>query len=119
ITITAAAITALCEKGIPRLFGVDRPASCEAFFQPVPERNVVLAEPPAEQDLLALAPRRKVDEPLVEVLDDRAAPVDLVHAARNSDPLALDFGLDVCQPLRVDTSAVASDLRGELLPLCV
>src|SRR5207302_1427391 len=93
----------------------DRAASCESFFQAVPESNVVFAEPPAQKDLLSFTLRGEVDEPFVEVLDDRAAAVDVVDAASDSDPLALDFGLEVSQPLGVDTASVAGDLRRELL----
>src|SRR5207244_8446963 len=78
-------------EGHSRLFGVDRAASCESFFQSVPESNVVLAELPAQKDLLSFTLRGEVDEPFVEVLDDRAAAVDVVDAAPDSDPLALGF----------------------------
>ena len=39
------------------LFGIEELASCEPFFQPVPVCNLLLAEPPAEQHLLAVRAR--------------------------------------------------------------
>src|SRR5262249_1422967 len=99
------------------LFGIESLASCEPFFQPVPERNLVLAELPAEEDLLAVAQRGEVDEARVEVLHDRASLVDRVHATGDLDPLSTFGFLELAQLARVDAAAVAGDPRRELLSL--
>src|SRR6266511_3123818 len=49
------------------LFGIQLLPSCEPFFQAMPVCNLVLAEAPAEQDLLAVPEGGEVDEPLVEI----------------------------------------------------
>jgi len=50
----------------------------------VPEPDLCLAQAPAEQNLLVAAPRGKVDEPVIEVLDERARLVDPRDAARDA-----------------------------------
>src|SRR5207244_829675 len=61
--------------------GLEGPSPREALFEAVPEANLILAQAPAEQDLLALSLRGEVDEPLVEVLHETARLVDPRHAA--------------------------------------
>src|SRR5262249_56683407 len=39
----------------------------ESLFRPVPVRDLVLAELPAEQDVLAVPPGREVDQPFADV----------------------------------------------------
>src|SRR4051812_13553621 len=112
--IAAPAITNLSQSMGEVLFGIEPLASCEPFFQPVPVCNLVLADAPAEQDLHALTHRREVEESLVDVLDDRAAPVDRIDAPRDLDPLALFRLLEVRQRLRIDSASVACDLRRQL-----
>src|SRR4029078_12715064 len=49
--------------------------------QPVPETDRLLAQPPAQQDVLAATPRRKVDQALLDILHlaaHRADQLDLV-----------------------------------------
>src|SRR6188768_4088333 len=53
-----------------------RPSARETLLQPVPELDRVFAEAPAEQHVFAAAPRREVDQPVVEVLHERAELVD-------------------------------------------
>src|SRR5262249_13173576 len=50
-------------------FLLDRLAAREALVRLVPVLHRVLAELPAEEDLLALAARREVDQALLEALD--------------------------------------------------
>src|SRR5580765_6484072 len=109
-TTTIAAVSRrcqLCMCGV--LFGIESLASCEPFFQPVPERNLVLAESPAEEDLLTFAERGEVDEAGIEVLDDCASLVDRVHAAGDLDPLRPVGFLELAELARVDAAAVAGD----------
>src|SRR5437763_17009359 len=79
----------------------------------MPEGHFVLAELPAEQDLLVAAPGRKVDETLVQVLDEHAERVELLDAVRDLGRLALDRRSELVDLVRPDTTAVAGDLGGD------
>ena len=80
-------------------------------------RDLGLAQPPAEEHLLAAPKRREVDEAGVDVLDDRADAVDAVHAARDPDPRLLEQRGERGELLRVDRAAVARDPRRKLAAL--
>src|SRR5262245_57892374 len=77
-----------------------RLAAREALLQAVPVPDLVLAEAPAEEHLLALAPRREVDEPRL---------VDTRHAAGDARHLLVQPLLHVLQLLRLDVAPVARD----------
>src|SRR5262249_38905527 len=116
-TTTITAVRNLCHSCMRRvLFGIESLASCEPFFQPVPVCNLLLAQLPAEQDLRAPGPGGERDEAGGDVLDDRAALVDRVHAAHDFDPLVALRLLEPGDRAGVDAAAVARDVRRELLP---
>src|SRR5436309_1108643 len=81
----------------------------------MPPADLVLAELPAEEDGLAVAKRREVDEAGVEVLHLDAALDDLVDRRCERARLVLDLGCGVGQLSRRDPAAVAADARLELL----
>src|SRR5207245_9440943 len=68
---------AFCCDGRP-----PRPAPREALVAGVPEAVFLLADPPAEQHFLAVSEPREIDEPLLEVLDDRPELLDLAGAGK-------------------------------------
>src|SRR5437763_8152648 len=84
--ITTAAMVARSQKGIAALFDVahgdssalDRLSPGEAVLVAVPEADLVLAELPAQQHVLAVPHRGEVHEARVEVLDDHAQRLDLL-----------------------------------------
>src|SRR5262249_54438386 len=57
---------------------VDRTAAREAGLEPVPEADRLFAEAPAQQDVLAAAARREVDQALLDVLHFAAQRADLL-----------------------------------------
>jgi hypothetical protein len=77
--------------------------------------DLLLAELPAEQHLLAVPKRREVDEARVEVLDDRAALVDRVHSSCDLDALVPLRLFELGELARVDAAAVAGDALRECL----
>src|SRR4029077_17825666 len=54
----------------------DRLARCETFVHAVPEGDGRIVHLPAEIDELAVAERRKIDKPEVEIFDDAAVLLD-------------------------------------------
>src|SRR5919202_1876446 len=56
----------------------------------MPEGDLVLAKPPAEQHLFLSAPGGKVDEALVEILDENTERAQRLDGVRNLRRLALD-----------------------------
>lgn len=75
----------------------------------MPVLDLLLAEPPAEQHLLAAAAGGEVDETAVDVLDDRADLVDRLDAAREARGRRLDPPLERLQLARLDAPTVAGD----------
>ena len=86
--------------------------SCEALLERVPEGDFVLAQPPAEEHLLVPAPSGKIDEALIEILDDNAERLQFLDAVHN--PFGLGLGLDHrlqrVHLMRPDAAAVPGDL---------
>src|SRR5438034_10101038 len=78
--ITLPAIRALCQKSDtdPLFAPVDRFPPGVALFQPVPGRDRLFPDLPAEQHLLAFAHRREVEQAQVEILQDDAELLELV-----------------------------------------
>src|SRR5919199_2546614 len=83
---TTATTTSRCQSGMrlgstrraSTLVEGERLAAREPLFGAVPERDVIFAELPAEQDLAAAVQAREVDEPPVEVLHLHAEALQLV-----------------------------------------
>src|SRR5919199_264346 len=78
----------------------------------MPEGDLVLAKPPAEQHLFLSAPGGKVDEALVEILDENTERAQRLDGVRNLRRLALDHSAQLVDLVRPDPAAVACDLRG-------
>src|SRR5262245_20590228 len=121
--MTATAVTTLDQSTSTRPFStgiqpllevVQRPSPCEPVLERMPVGDLVLAELPAEQDLLVTAERREVDEPLVRVLDLGAEPVDSVHALGDSARLLADLRLHAGQLAGIEVAAVARDRRRQV-----
>src|SRR5438105_2017276 len=87
----------------------------EALVDAVPVADLVLAELPAEEDLLAVAQCREVDEPTVDVLHYRAELLDAVDRTCDRGRGALDVRLHLGRCLRRDPAAVRLDHRLKLL----
>src|SRR5262245_1748824 len=86
-----------------------RATAGEAVLEAVPEADLLLAEPPAEEDLLAGALGGEVDEPLVEVLHERSELVDPAHAGGDSGHLLVQLLLHLPELARAHIPAVAGD----------
>ncbi len=71
--------------------------------------DLVLAQAPAEKDVLAFPLRWKVDEAGVEVLHERARFVDPRHAARDAGHFLVEGLLHVLQLARLEVASVAGD----------
>ncbi len=84
----------------------------------MPEADLVLAEAPAEQDLVSLSPCGEVDEALVEVLHEPARRVNPRDAARDAAHRFVQALLHVLQLMRLDVAPVTGDPgRQHSLPL--
>src|SRR5437868_46915 len=134
-TKTTAAITARCQNGMAgsfdtrprlpqprpgtgRLFERQGAPAGEAVLESVPVPDLVLAEVPAEEHLLAAAKRREVDQPGVEILHLRTELLDAVDALGDPVGRGAYLLLDRRELRRLDPAAVAADARGDpLLPL--
>src|SRR5262245_14561154 len=92
---------------------LERLPAREAFVEAVPEPDLLLAEAPAEQNLLVGAARGKVDEPGVQILDKRPNLLDPGDAPRDPRDLLVQLLLDLLQLVRLDVAAVPRDPRGE------
>ena len=75
----------------------------------MPEADFGLAEAPAEQDGLALPLRGEVDEPLIEILDERTRFVDPRHAARDACHGFVQPLLHLLELTRLEVAPVARD----------
>jgi hypothetical protein len=84
--------------------------SCEALVERVPEGDFVLAQPPAEEHLLVPAPSRKIDEALIEILDENAERLQFLDAVHDAFGLGLDRLLQRVHLMRPDAAAVPGDL---------
>src|SRR4029078_13126440 len=85
----------------------------EAFFEAVPERDLVLADLPAEQHFLAVAQRGEVEETAVQVLHLDAELLELLDAAGDRLALALELLLERAGLLGIEVAAVSRDLLHE------
>jgi hypothetical protein len=83
---------------------------CEAVFERVPERDLVLAEAPAEQHLLVAPERREVDKPFVQILDEQPELLESRGAANDLRRLSVDCRLQLIDLVRSHTAAVAGNL---------
>src|SRR5437763_15828538 len=90
----------------------ERASSCEAVLDRVPEPDLVLAEPPAEQHLLVAASRREVDQALVEILDEDPERLQRLDAPHDLRRFSVDRRLQPVDLVRADTAAVGRDRRG-------
>src|SRR5881394_1722809 len=90
----------------------ERASSCEAVLDRVPEPDLVLAEPPAEQHLLVAASRREVDQALVEILDEDPERLQRLDAPYDLRRFGVDRRLQSVDLVRADTAAVGRDRRG-------
>src|SRR5581483_3697053 len=101
-------------EGHPDLFApVDSFPAREAGFEVVPVLDALLADPPAQLDLAAPAKGAEVEEPRIEILDDRAERVELAHAVCNVLGEAFELRPRRVQSLRGATVAVSGD-RGHV-----
>src|SRR4051812_31281622 len=119
--ITAADTSARLQNSIgPSLFDfVDGFPAREPLVEAVPERDALLADAPAEQDLASLVERGEVEQPLVEVLHLHARLVELGHAALDLRGNRLQLGLELCEVARAQAAAVALDDDAQLRALRV
>src|SRR5207249_9726532 len=92
----------------------ERSAPREPLVDAVPVADLVLAELPAEQDLLPVTARRKVEQPFLERLDLCTGRVDLLRARSNRVGFLLDRLGELTQITRLHVAAVACDPRHEL-----
>src|SRR5262245_19837690 len=98
--------------------GLERLAAREALVRAVPEADLVLAQPPAQQDLLPVTRGGKVDETSVEIFDGRADLVHPRHTPRDARNLLVQALLHLLQLVRLDVPTVARDPhRQRRLPL--
>ena len=88
----------------------------EAFGQTVPVSDLLLADLPAEQDLLALVHRREVHQTPIEILHLATQLVNALHAVRNSRRFGLHLGLGLGERVRAYASAVAAHQLFQPLP---
>lgn len=79
----------------------------------MPVLDLVLTEAPAQIDVLVAAPRGKVDETLVRVLDQRSQAVDRVDAAGERLQLVGHALVELDGGSRIDPPAVPRDLGSE------
>jgi hypothetical protein len=104
-------------RGTTLLFvGGERFPAREPFLEPVPVLDRVLADLPAEQDLLALAERREIDKAGVEILHLDAQRFELVDAPLERRPVTLDLDLELGEVARGDPAAVSLDLSDKCRP---
>ena len=78
----------------------------------MPEGHAILPEVPAKQDEIAAfgMPRRKVDEPAVEVLHLHAGRLELGDEERDLARNLIDRTLGLLHARRIEPAAVACDL---------
>src|SRR5229473_3214000 len=109
--ITLPAIRALCQNcDTGGLFApVDRFPPGVALFEPVPGRDRLFPDVPAEQHLFAFAHRREVEQAEVEVLQDDAQLLELVDARERHVREAAELRLSLVQIGRRITAAVPAD----------
>src|SRR5581483_8789585 len=109
--ITAAATIARCqESDMPGLFApVDRFPPREPLADSMPVRDGLLADVPAELDLLAVADRGEVEQPRVHVLHDHAELVEPLQAGARGFGEAVELGLRRVQVGRGVAASVAAD----------
>src|SRR4029078_3224821 len=81
----------------------------EAFFEAVPERDLVLADLPAEQDFLPLAQRGEVEETAVQVLHLDTELLELLDTAGDRLALALELLLERPPLLGIGGAGVSRD----------
>src|SRR5437588_9250421 len=108
---TTATITSRCQRATGPDFALERkllPAG-EAFLEAVPVADLVLAELPAEEHLLAVPQRGEVDEAGVEVLHLHPELLDRVDSPAQPLGSLLDRVLQGGDLLRPDAAAVARD----------
>src|SRR5712691_4136644 len=86
----------------------------EAFVEAVPERDLRLADLPAQEDVLAAVLRREVQQTLVEILHLHARIVEAADAIRDGVGSAGDLLRCVTHLTRCDVTTVAGDARDEL-----
>jgi hypothetical protein len=86
----------------------------EALIDAVPETDLVLADVPAEQDVLALPARREVEEALVEVLDEHARRLNPLDDACQCAGRLFQLRVGLCEVRRSQIAAVSRDLPTEL-----
>lgn len=91
-----------------------RLAARESFLEPVPVRDFLLPEVPAEADLDSVAKRGEVDQATLGVLDLGTLRMDPLDAASELAPRAIRFCMDTSELARRDSAAVPGD-TGECL----
>src|ERR671923_407964 len=94
----------------PRLFirAEQRPPPGKPLVGAVVIGDFVLAQAPAEEHLLAVAESREVQEPLVEILDERACRLDPLDAACEGGSLELELLFDFTEVGRRQVAAVGA-----------
>jgi hypothetical protein len=80
----------------------------KSLFDPMPVLDAFLAEVPAEEHCLVTlrVVRRKVDQPLVEILHLHAGRLELTHEERDLGADLRSLLLELAHPLRIETAAV-------------
>lgn len=81
----------------------------EPLVDAVPERDLILADVPAEEHVLTRAPRREIDEAAVEVLHKRPGLVDPCDASRNRSRTVAQLLFHRVELGRVEVAAVTRD----------
>jgi hypothetical protein len=89
----------------------------ESLFDPVPVLDAVLPEVPAEEHRLVTfrMVRRKVDQPLVEILHLHADRLELTHEERDFAADLRSMLLELAHPFRIETAAVPGHAAFDLL----
>jgi hypothetical protein len=80
----------------------------------VPVEDFLLAQTPAEEDVLAVSARQEVDEAFVQVLDDPAELLDPLDAAGDAARLLLNVLLHLGELARREAAAVPGDVPEQL-----
>jgi hypothetical protein len=91
-----------------RLQGKGLPSG-EPLVEAVPERDLILADVPAEQHVFTRAPRGEIDEAAVEVLHERPDLVDPRDASRNRGRAFAHLLFHGVELARVEVTAVPRD----------
>src|SRR5439155_23927081 len=118
ITPEATAARSQCTASAPLIVQkIDWFPPRETLLEPVPVVDRLLADVPAQQDLLSFVKRREVDESPIEVLHLDAQPGESRDTPFERRRVVVDLDLQLGEVARSQAAAVALDLRDEVRPL--